>query len=115
VADKLTVHRNKCVEILKQDKIRAYICAINNYSLNETAETIANAIFDVILEDWPNRFRDEGKLQGLEPELTQVQILLAPYNLREFLFIEDNGQREIDNRIRTPSEFKKQLLAQLKK
>ena len=95
--------------------IRAYLCAIGNYSLNESAERIADAIFAIILEDWPNRFRDEGKLQGLETELTQVQILLAPYNLREILFIEDNGQREIDNRIRTRSEFKKQLLVQFKK
>lgn len=115
VADKLKAHKNRCVEILKNDKIRAYLCAIRNHSPNESAERIADAIFDVILEDWPNRFRDEGKLQGPETELTQVQILLAPYNLREILFIEDNGQREIDNRIRTRSEFKKQLLAQLKK
>jgi hypothetical protein len=115
VAHRLKAHKNKCVEILKNDKIRAYICAIQNYSLNESAERIANAIFDVILEDWPNRFRDEGKLHGLETELSHVQILLAPYNLREILFVEENGQREIDDRIRTRSEFKKQLLAELQK
>ena len=87
VADKLKAHKNKCVEILKNDKIRAYLCAIKNYSLNETAERIADAIFDVILEDWPKRFRDEGKLRELETELTQVQILLAPYtSARNFIY-----------------------------